>query len=224
MLFLGLSLQALLYLLIAFLINFTCHEASHAWVAYLLGDPTAKEAGRLSLNPLRHLHPLGTLFLLTIGLGWGKPVPVNATRLRYGPKVGMALVGVAGPAANLLIAAAFAIPLRLRMIPFRYRLIAGVPISYGEIVALIVWLGLALALFNLIPFTPLDGSRLLGIILPDRLFYWLARYELVFLAVFFGLILMERFSQGGVLSNILFPPVEYLWRLLTHFQTNPFGV
>jgi Zn-dependent protease len=224
MLFAGWSFQALLYLLIAFLINFTFHEASHAWVAYRLGDPTAKEAGRLTLNPLRHLHPLGTLFILIVGLGWGRPVPVNASRLRYGPKAGMALVGMAGPAANLLIATAFAIPLRLRMIPFRPRLVGGVPISYGEIVAMIVWLGLALALFNLIPFTPLDGSRLLGVVLPDRIFYWLARYELIFLGLFIGLVLMERFSQGGILTGILFPPVEFLWHILTRFQSNPFGV
>lgn len=224
MLFAGLGLQALLYLIIAFLINFTFHEASHAWVAYRLGDPTAREAGRLSLNPLRHLHPLGTLFLLTVGLGWGKPVPVNAARLRYGPKAGMALVGAAGPVANLLVAASLAVPLRLHLIPFRPHLVAGVPISYGEMVAMVVWLGLALAVFNLIPFTPLDGSRILGVILPDRVFYWLARYELIALGLFVGLILMERFAQVGILANLLFPPVKFLWSLLTHFQSNPFGV
>ena len=224
MLFAGLGLQALLYLIVAFTINFTCHEASHAWVAYRLGDPSAKQAGRLSLNPLRHLDPIGTLLLLTIGLGWGKPVPVNAFRLRYGPKIGMALVGAAGPLTNLIIAALFAFPLRLRLIPFRPRFVAGIPISYGELVAMIVWLGLALAVFNLIPFSPLDGSRILGVILPDRVFFWLARYELVALGLFIGLILLERFTQVGLLTRFLFPPINFLWHVLTRFQSNPFGV
>ena len=98
MLFVGLEDPVLLlYLLIGFLVGFTIHESSHALMAYALGDPTAKNKGRLTLNPLAHLHPLGTLSILLLGLGWGKPVPVDATRLRPGPKVGMALVGLAGP-------------------------------------------------------------------------------------------------------------------------------
>jgi len=108
----------LLYLLVGFLVGFTIHECSHALVAYALGDPTAKNKGRLSLNPFVHLHPLGTLSILLLGLGWGRPVPIDATRLRPGPKVGMALVGLAGPVANLLTAAILAIPLRLHLIPF----------------------------------------------------------------------------------------------------------
>ena len=106
MLFVGLEDPVLLlYLLIGFLVGFTIHESSHALMAYVLGDSTAKDKGRLSLNPLVHLHPLGTLSILLLGLGWGQPVPVDATKLRPGPKVGMALVGLAGPLANLLTAA-----------------------------------------------------------------------------------------------------------------------
>jgi len=222
-LFAGLGI-ATLYLIVAFLIDFTFHEASHAFVADRLGDPTARLQGRLSLNPLHHLDRLGTLLLLVIGLGWGKPVPVDAMRLRYGPKVGMALVGAAGPAANILLALLFSLPLRLHWLPFRPTRIAGIPLSAGELVAMIVWLNLALAVFNLIPFSPLDGSRIVGAFLPDRLFFWLARFELVALGIFFALLVAERFAGTGLLGNLLFPPVKILWTSLTGFQFTPFGV
>ncbi len=223
MLFAGLGI-ATLYLIIAFLIGFTFHEASHALIADRLGDPTARLRGRLSLNPLRHMDRVGTLLLLVIGLGWGKPVPVDALRLRYGPKVGMALVGAAGPAANLILAVLFSLPLRLHWIAFRPTRIAGIPISTGELVAMIVWLNLALAVFNLIPFGPLDGSRIVGAFLPDKLFFWLARYELVALGIFLALLVGERFAGTGILGNVLFPPVKLLWTGLTGFQFTPFGV
>lgn len=223
MLFAGLGI-ATLYLIVAFLIDFTFHEASHAFVADRLGDPTARLQGRLSLNPLRHLDRVGTLLLLFIGLGWGKPVPVDARRLRYGPKVGMALVGAAGPAANLALALLFSLPLRLHLVPFRPTRIAGLPISGGELIAMIIWLNLALAIFNLIPFGPLDGSRIVSAFLPDRIFYWLVRYELVALGIFLALLVGERFAGTGILANLLFPPVKLLWTSLTGFQSTPFGV
>ncbi|HID64448.1 MAG TPA: site-2 protease family protein [Anaerolineae bacterium] len=211
MLFLQLGMQ-MIYLIVGLLIAISVHECAHAWMANKLGDPTAKEAGRLSLNPFAHLDPWGTLMLLVIGLGWGKPVPVDARRLRYGPQKGMALVGLAGPAANFITASIVAIPLRLHLVPFGRRYIFDlIPISFGEILSWVVWLCLALGLFNLIPFTPLDGSRIFAAFLPARWFYILARYERYALILFFVLILIERFTPFGILSRIIFPPIEFLW-------------
>ncbi|HID86168.1 MAG TPA: site-2 protease family protein [Anaerolineae bacterium] len=227
MLFIDLDIQ-ILYLIIALLMAISVHESSHAWMANLLGDPTAKEAGRISLNPLAHLDPLGTLMMLLVGVGWGKPVRVDATRLRHGPKTGMALVGAAGPAANFALATLLAIPLRLHLVPFRPWMVAGLPISWGEFAFWLIWFNLILGLFNLLPFTPLDGSRILGFFLPERWFYWLARYErvalMIFLALFIPLIMGERMGRVQVISSTIIPAMKFLWRALTGFQSTPLGL
>jgi len=211
----------LVYLLIGFLLGFTIHESSHALMAYALGDSTAKDKGRLSLNPFVHLHPLGTLSILLLGLGWGEPVPVDATKLRPGPKVGMALVGLAGPLANLLTAAFLAIPLRLHLIPFMPQKIGGFIISYGVLLSLVVWLNIGMALFNLIPLMPLDGSRLLSVLLPSRWFNILSRYELYGLILIILLLVLERFTQVGILTGLLYGPINSVWEWLTNL-TSPF--
>ncbi len=227
MLFSGLGFQ-LVYMIIALLIALSFHEASHALVAYWLGDPTAKKMGRLSLNPFAHLDPLGALMILLIGLGWGKPVQIDAEKLKPGPKLGMALVAGAGPITNLLLAALFVIPLRLKWFP----LIAdvriplaflpiGVPALYvgvGPLLQAIVTLSLALAIFNLIPLNPLDGSRLWQIVLPTKLYYLVARFELVGLVVILGLIISDRFLGTNILAGILGPPVDFLFRKLMGFS------
>lgn len=133
------------------------HECFHAWVADRLGDPTARYLGRISLNPLVHLDPLGTVMMFFAamsgrGIGWGKPVPVNPLRLRYGPRVGMGIVSFAGPFANLVTAAVVALPLRLQL-----PLPGTVPLLLWQ-VALI---NIGLAVFNLIPLPPLDGYGVL---------------------------------------------------------------
>jgi Zn-dependent protease len=220
MLFAGLGFYVV-YLIIGLLVAIGVHECSHAWVANELGDPTAKNAGRLSLNPFAHLHPLGTLSLLLLGLGWGKPVPVDASRLRPGAKVGMALVALGGPVANLVTAALLAIPLRLRLPIFTPQRMGGFIVSYGELISWVVWLNIAMAIFNLIPLTPLDGSRLLSVLLPTRWFNILARYELYGLILILLLIVLERFTQTGILTRILFPPIEFVWWRFTNL-TPPF--
>src|SRR5712692_2921743 len=103
--------SALYYIIPSLIIALTFHEFSHAWTATRLGDPTPKEMGRLSLNPLAHLDPLGSLMILFIGIGWGKPVMIKAENLKPNPKVGMALVAIAGPISNLLMAFLLALPL-----------------------------------------------------------------------------------------------------------------
>ncbi len=227
MLFSGLGFD-LFYLIIALLVALTFHEASHALVAYWLGDPTPKNMGRLSLNPFAHLDPLGALMILLIGLGWGKPVQIDAEKLKPGPKIGMALVAVAGPISNLLLAAVFVIPLRLKWFPLYANiriplgfLPFGVPALYvgiGPLLQSIVVLSLALAVFNLIPLNPLDGSRLWEIILPTKWYYQIARFELIGLVLVLGLIISDRFLGTNILAGLLGPPVDFLFRKLMGFS------
>ncbi len=223
MLFAGLGFS-LVYLLIALLVALTVHEASHALVADILGDSTPKQMGRLSLNPFAHLELFGMLMILTVGLGWGKPVRIQAENLKPGPKVGMALVAAAGPISNLLLAAILGIPLRLHwfslagdiripldFLPVGYH---AVYIGPGPLLFWVVYLSLALAVFNLIPLNPLDGSRLWEIVLPTRLYYRIAQFEMIGLGLVLALILSDRFFGTNILGQVLTPPVGFLWRIL----------
>ncbi len=207
MLLIGLEApELLLYLLTAFLVSFTFHEAAHALVAFWLGDPTAKAQGRLTLNPLAHLSPTGTLLLLTVGLGWGKPVPVDPFRFRrLSPKVGMGLVALAGPLVNFLLALLVALPLRAKLIPYTPQRVGPLFISWGEFAALFFWLNISLATFNLIPIGPLDGSRIVAAFLPDWWFFLSARIELYLLGIFFALILLDRFAGTSLLVGLITP-------------------
>jgi Zn-dependent protease len=146
-------MQSLVAGVLGILLALDIHEFFHAWVADQLGDPTARYLGRISLNPLVHLDPLGTLMMFMAaltgrGIGWGKPVPVNPRNLRYGPRVGMGIVSFAGPFANLVTAAAFGLPLRLGI---------ELPGTLALLFLDIMFINVGLAVFNLIPLPPLDG-------------------------------------------------------------------
>jgi Zn-dependent protease len=210
MLFAGFGIY-IVYILAGLLFSVSVHEASHALVAYLLGDPTAKEQGRLSLKPWAHLSPWGALSMLLVGLGWGKPVPVDPRRMRCDPQMGMALVGIGGPVSNLLLASLLSLPLRWHLVPFMPQRVLGVLVSYGEMLSWIVWVNLALAVFNLIPLVPLDGSRIWAWLLPRSWFLSLARHERVGVILIVALIVAERFTGVGVLTRVLFPPIVFLW-------------
>ncbi len=158
---------------IAFVTGIAFHEFSHAWAANELGDDTAARAGRLTLNPIAHLDPLGTVLLLLVGFGWGKPTPVNPYRLRRGPKVGNALVAAAGPASNFFFAVIAAMPLRFGWV---HAISSFDLIQYAsgqEIVGLflefIVLINVLLGTFNLIPIHPLDGFKVAVGVLPGEL-------------------------------------------------------
>ena len=146
----------IIYLLIALAVCITVHEAAHAWAAYKLGDPTAKIAGRVSLNPLRHLDPLGTVMIFIAHFGWGKPVPFNYYNLKH-PRRDTALISIAGPLSKRLTSCVIAIL-------FKY--IPNMPVVLMEILRSIFALSIILFLFNLIPIAPLDGSKLIGLIVP----------------------------------------------------------
>jgi Zn-dependent protease len=211
-----------LYLIVALLVGLSFHEASHALVAYWLGDDTPKRMGRLSLNPLAHLEPLGLLSILIIGIGWGRPVGIDAPKLRPGPKVGMALVAIAGPITNILLAFLLALPLRFRLLSFLPQKVLALGgqslyLSSGCVFNTLVAISLGLALFNLIPFAPLDGSRLWQIVLPTRWYYVVARYEIIGIFVIIGLVLADVYLQTGILSRIIYPPLQFLWQPLVGF-------
>lgn len=170
MLFLAdLSLPALAGIFLGMLLGITGHEFSHAQVADQLGDRRPRALGRVSLNPLRHLDPLGTLLLVVVGIGWGKPVPVAIESLRPG-RVGMALVAAAGPVANVVVALCLAVA-------FRTVEVAGVRGDMLVLLYLAVVVNLLLAILNLLPIPPLDGFALLTSLVPPRWEYAIRRYQ-----------------------------------------------
>ncbi len=159
---------AFVLLVIPLLYSVVIHEVAHGWVAYKMGDPTAKWMGRLTLNPLRHLDPLGTLMLFLAGFGWAKPVPVNLNNIPDRRK-GLILVSSAGIAANILFAFGALLVYRLLHLPAR-----GVG---AVVVSNLAYINVTLAALNLIPIPPVDGSKILMGFAPESLQRFLARLE-----------------------------------------------
>lgn len=226
MLFQGLGFS-LIYILTALIVALTIHEASHAWMATQLGDDTPKKMGRLSLNPLAHLDPIGSLMILFVGIGWGRPVPIDANKLHPNPKVGMALVAIAGPISNLILAILFSLVLRARFLSFSPQKVFSLGgenlfLAPACFVETFVALNLGLAIFNLIPLSPLDGSRIWQILLPDRWYWVFARYEIFGAFIVIGLVLADIYLGLGILSRILNPALLALWRPLVGFGS-PFS-
>jgi Zn-dependent protease len=169
MLFSNAPLEYLVAVAIALLVGLTFHEFSHAFTADTLGDHRPRAMGRLSLNPLRHLDPIGAVMLLIAGFGWAKPVMVNPYALRSG-RQGMALVAAAGPLSNVAVALVFGVIARILGL-------AGVDGGFVfTVVFLVIYLNLVLAIFNLLPIPPLDGYNFALALLPPRLAFPLQRY------------------------------------------------
>ncbi len=210
---LGLTLAGLIANAITLIIAFTVHECAHAWTANRLGDPTARYMGRLTLNPLPHIDPLGMILGLIYGFGWAKPTPVNPRALRYGPVAGMALVSIAGPLSNLGLALIFAAV---------WRLTGPVVSVFGaggklfptpvDLLQRLVFINLLLLIFNLIPIPPLDGFSVLRALVPYTWAYQLQRLEpygpMILLGVFvlsylglpvFSVLLLPASALFGVL-------------------------
>jgi Zn-dependent protease len=188
------------------------HEAAHAWTACRLGDSTAKNMGRLTLNPIKHLDPLGSILLLLMGFGWAKPVPVDPRNFKK-PKTGMGLTALAGPLSNLIFALVLTALVRLMLI-FSGSLASLPDIVIYYILNILIgmaYVSVSLAVFNLIPVPPLDGSKIFALILPDRLYYKMLIYEryisiAVFLLMFTGVLGKPiAFLTERIFNLMLFP-------------------
>lgn len=204
----------ILAMLAGLLLGIDVHECAHAWAANELGDPTARYQGRLSLNPLVHLDPMGTLMMLFslfygFGIGWGRPVPVNPRNLRHG-RMGQGMVALAGPASNLVLAAILALPLRLDWL--------GVT-RIGGMWSTLISVNVSLALFNLLPVPPLDGaSVLIGILSSIRqpwTYGWVQALEGIESQapmVFMLLIVADQVLGGRILGLILRGPYLFIMK------------
>ncbi|MDP9250958.1 MAG: site-2 protease family protein [Chloroflexota bacterium] len=184
----------LIGLLVALVLGLTFHEFSHAFVADQLGDHRPRALGRVSLNPLHHLDPLGSLFMLIAGFGWAKPVPVNAYALRPG-RIGLTMVAVAGPLANFGVALAFAFAFRI--LQLAGLLDAEFPRLLGYA---IVYFNVALGILNLIPIPPLDGYNVVLPLLPARQAFVVQRYAQYGYFALLLLVLLSYGSAGGPLD------------------------
>jgi Zn-dependent protease len=192
----------------AILVVITIHEFFHGYVAYRLGDPTAKFAGRLTLNPIKHIDPFGFIAFLLLRFGWAKPVPVNPYNFRD-MKKGMLYTSLAGPLSNFL----FAIPLGILLRLFPQLLQNNVLRPIGLMLGLGLFYSLILCAFNLIPIPPLDGSKVLFSLLPPRYTYiehWLERYGFMLLL---GLIFFDRITGIPILWGWIGPFVNIFTRL-----------
>jgi len=169
----NLSIPTLISRVITLLIAFTFHEFAHAAAATAFGDTTPKIHGRLTLNPLAHLDVMGTITLLFAGFGWAKPVPVNPYVIQRKNKAGLMLVSLAGPAANFVLGATAALPLRFGWVPLTMTTGAIFP-SWGDFLLEFLFINLSLFLFNLIPLAPLDGEKIITFFLPE---HWVEVYN-----------------------------------------------
>lgn len=188
---------------LAALVALTVHEVAHGFAAYKLGDNTAKNLGRLSLNPMKHLDPIGTLCMVFFHIGWAKPVPINARNFKK-PKRDFALCALAGPLTNLILAFLFA-GFYLLFIA----LLRGVRVEYGSFaynlientltfIAVFYSVNVGLGVFNLVPIPPFDGSRILHVILPEKIYFGIMKYERkIYIGVLAWLFL------GDIVANVL---------------------
>ncbi len=200
--------QTLLLIAPPILLALTFHEYAHAYMAYRYGDDTARQSGRLTLNPLRHLDPLGTIMIFIVHFGWAKPVPVNPSRLKN-PKKDMLWISAAGPLANMVLALASGLLIRVLLTigvtPDRHTAIG----LLFFMVIMSLQINLALAIFNILPIAPLDGSKILFALLPvryEKLIYFLERYGPFILI---GLIIFSQATGVSVLGGLIWPFVDF---------------
>lgn len=193
-------------------IAISVHEFSHALVAYRLGDPTAKLAGRLTLNPASHLDPLGTMVLLFIGFGWGKPTPFDPYNLRN-VKRDSALIAVAGAVSNFILAILFSTPYLIAYYTGNLTPLVNSIYSYWVIA---IWLNLILGVFNLIPVAPLDGFKVLAGFLPKDWYHDFMRTEP------YGIFILIFLLITGMVGNVILPIVSRLLELLLPGFVAPF--
>jgi len=206
------NIQVIILLIPPILLALTFHEYMHGWAAYKMGDPTAKMAGRLTMNPIAHLDPIGTLMLFLVHFGWARPVPVDPRYFRN-PKRDMLIVAAAGPLANMFLALLSGLLVRLFQSGYFNFLPLGVLQPVYTMVILSLQINLALAIFNLLPIPPLDGSKILMGLIPPRYeahLNWLERYgSFILMAV----IIIGMVTNVSILGAFINPFVNYFSQL-----------
>ena len=206
------NIQSLLLIAPPILMALTFHECAHAYVAHRYGDDTAQKSGRLTLNPLRHLDPLGTIMIFLVQFGWAKPVPVNPYNLRN-PKKDMLWISAAGPLSNMLLALVSGLLFRLFS---DLALTAEMHTIAGPIVLMIFFsmkINLALAIFNILPIAPLDGSKILYGLLPPRFGKMIFALERYGPFILLGLIIFGRVTGMSILGGLIWPFVDFFSKL-----------
>lgn len=210
---LGLSISTLISRIITLIIAFTVHELAHAWSADQLGDDTPRRAGRLTLNPLSHLDPLGSLLLIVAGFGWAKPVPINPYTLERRTPAGTMLVSAAGPFSNLILAVLGSIPFQMGLVdPFIQS--SGVLPSAGSFLQEFIFINLILLFFNLIPIAPLDGDKVLEYFLPPRSRATLYQIRPYGPMILLGLVFIGPMLGFDLLGLLIGWPSQQVFRLL----------
>ena len=181
------------------LFSLTVHEYSHGRMALLLGDDTAQRLGRLSFNPMRHLDILGVLFFYFVGFGWAKPVPVDPRNF-VSPRRDMMYVAIAGPLSNIALAVGCSFFIRLISPEFSYLFVI---LAYG------IWINVALAIFNMLPMYPLDGSSVLKGMVSQKIAERMTNLDRFGAFLILGVFLLDHFAHTGILGTILMLPINY---------------
>lgn len=226
------DIRGLLMSILVLSLSLSLHEFSHAWMAYKMGDSTAADLGRLTLNPLKHLDPIGSLvFLLTRRIGWAKPVPINPARFsrKRSMRFGIMMVSLAGPFSNILLALvsylSFLIVQTIYLLAHKGSTVNFNTMSFVgvilELLFLMFWANLGLAVFNLLPVPPLDGYKVFGAVLPPNIYYKVMQYERYIGMAFLILVFFGRGIISKVMGWILYPlawiiqtPLDALFKVI----------